>query len=116
MIRKLQQLILDTILDPYPLRTITKKIIQKFEIGSYKQRLKIEALERSHYAHCIYNAAVLAKKLGYRRMSVLEYGVAAGNGLLNIEYHAQETSKLLSIDIDIYGFDTGEGPIYCTLS
>jgi hypothetical protein len=51
----------------------------------------------------------LAKKLGYQRISVLEFGAAGGRGLVNLEYHAQEISKLLAIDIDIYGFDTAEG-------
>lgn len=105
MIRKLQTLILD----PYPLRTIAKKIIQKFRIGSYEQRIRIGAVDRPYYGYCVYNAAVLAKKLGYQRISVLEFGVAGGDGLVNLEYHAQKISKGLTIDIDIYGFDTAEG-------
>jgi hypothetical protein len=105
MIGRLQHVILD----PYPLRTVAKGIIQRLEIGSYEQRVRIGAVERPHYGYCVYNAAVLAKKLGYRQISVLEFGVAGGNGLLNLEYHAQETYKSLSIEIDIWGFDTGEG-------
>ncbi len=105
MKRKLLKLILER----DTLRTNAKKVIQRFEIGSYKQRLSMGAVDRPHYGHCVYNAAVLAKKLGYSRMSVLEFGVAEGNGLVILEYHAQEVSRQLSIDIDIYGFDTGEG-------
>ena len=105
MIRKLKKLILD----PYPLRTVAKKTIQRFQIGSYEQRVRIGAVDRPHYAYCVYNASVLAKKLGYQRISILEFGVAGGNGLVNLEYHAQETSRLLAVDIDIYGFDMGEG-------
>jgi len=99
----------DLILDPYPLRTLATKIIKKLEIGSYEYRVKIGALERPHNAYCVYTASVLAKKLGFQRISVLEFGVAGGNGLLNLEYHTQKISKLLSIDIDIYGFDSGCG-------
>jgi hypothetical protein len=102
---KLQTLILD----PYPLRTVAKRIIHKFCIGSYEQRLRTGAIDRPHYGHCVYHAAVLAKKLGYPRISVLEFGVAGGAGLVNLEYHAQQISKLLAIDIDIYGFDTAAG-------
>ncbi len=105
MIWKLQTLILN----PHPLRTIAKSIIKKFRIGSYEQRIRVGVVDRPHYGYCVYNAAVLAKKLGYQRISVLEFGVAGGNGLVNLEYHAQQTSKLLKIDIDIYGFDIGEG-------
>ena len=96
-------------LDPYPLRTSIRRVIQRFRIGPYEQRLKVGAVDRPHYGYCVYNAATLAKRLGHNRMSVLEFGVAGGNGLVNLEYHAQEVSRLLSIDIDIYGFDTGEG-------
>lgn len=97
------------ILDPYPLRSLALKIIQNLRMGSYEQRVRIGAVERPHYGYCVYNAAALARKLEYPRMSVLEFGVAGGNGLVNLEYHAEEISKLLGIEIDIYGFDTGEG-------
>lgn len=105
MIRTLHKLVVT----PYPLRTMTRKVVQQFRIGAYEERLRMGAVERPHYGYCVYNAAVLAKKLGYQRMSVLEFGVAGGNGLVNLEYHAQEISKLVTIDIDIYGFDTGGG-------
>jgi len=105
MIRRLQRLIVD----PYPFRSIAKKIIQELRIGSYEQRIRIGAVERPAYGYCVYNAALLAKRLGYQRISVLEFGVAGGNGLLNLECHAQEISKALAIGIDIYGFDAAEG-------
>lgn len=94
---------------PHPLRTTARKIIKGLSLGSYTQRLEIGAVERPHYGYCLYHAAELARRLGYRRMSVLEFGVAGGNGLVNLEYHAGEISKLVSIGIDIYGFDTAEG-------
>lgn len=97
------------LLDPYPLRTISKEIIQKFQLGSYEQRLRIGAVDRPHYGYCVYQAASLAKRLGYSRISVLEFGVAGGNGLVNLEYHAREVSKALGVAVDIYGFDSGEG-------
>jgi hypothetical protein len=105
MVSKLERLILD----PYPLRTIAKLLIRHFELGTYEQRIIIGAVDRPHYGYIVYNAAVLAKKLGYQRISVLEFGVAGGNGLVNLEKHAQRASKLCSVDIDIYGFDIGEG-------
>jgi hypothetical protein len=69
----------------------------------------IGAVDRPHYAYCVYNGALLAKKLGYSGTSVLEFGVAGGHGLLNLEQCAEHISKYLSIDIDIYGFDAGKG-------
>lgn len=97
------------VFEPFPMRTVTRKMIKRFNLGSYISRLKIGAVDRPHYAYCMYNGALLAKKLGYSGISVLEFGVAGGRGLLDLEHHAQKISKFLSIKIDIYGFDTGEG-------
>jgi hypothetical protein len=94
---------------PHPHRALAVDFIKKYNIGSYLFRLNKNALERPHYGYIVYNGALLAKKLGHKRVSVLEFGVAGGNGLLNLEYHAKEVKKILDIDIDIYGFDTGEG-------
>jgi hypothetical protein len=82
---------------------------RKIRNASYQQRLRSGAIERPAYAYCVYHAAELASKLGYSRMSAVEFGVAGGRGLLQLESHAEEVSKIFQIDIEIYGFDTGEG-------
>ncbi|PSF38138.1 hypothetical protein C7H19_06615 [Aphanothece hegewaldii CCALA 016] len=84
-------------------------LLQKFGNLSYEQSLALQIIDRPHYGYCVYHSAALAKKLGYSRISVVEFGVAGGNGLINLEYHAEQVSKIFGIDIDIYGFDTGEG-------
>lgn len=94
---------------PAVLRELIKKIILRYSLGSYRFRLSIGAVHRPHYAHLIFNAAQLANKLGYSKISVIEYGVAGGNGLLSLEYHASEIEKLFPVQIEIYGFDTGKG-------
>lgn len=66
-------------------------------------------LPRMNYAYCIYNAACEAKALGYEAISVIEFGVAGGNGLVNCEFHSREIERLLGVRIDIYGFDSAEG-------
>jgi hypothetical protein len=97
------------ILDPYPMRSIALRFMQKYNLGSYAYRLHNGIVERPHYGYCLYNGALLAKKLGLSRISVLEFGVAGGRGLLNLEYHAREIAQAVEIEIDIYGFDTGTG-------
>jgi hypothetical protein len=92
-----------------PLRRRLAKLISKYELGDYAFRLSIGAVDRPHYAHILFNAAQLAVKLGYPKMSALEYGVAGGNGLVSLERHAAEIEKLLPIEIEIYGFDSGKG-------
>lgn len=66
-------------------------------------------LPYNHYATILLNAIQEAKQLGQKRISVIEFGVAGGNGLLACEFHAKELSRLHNIDIEVYGFDTGEG-------
>ncbi len=84
-------------------------MIRQFKFGNYDSRLRLGCVDGPHYGYCLYNGAMLAKKLGYSGISVLEFGVAGGRGLLNLEYHAKHIRELLSLTIDIYGFDTGEG-------
>lgn len=75
----------------------------------WRERYMSMQLPRMHYAYCIYAAALEAKALGYPSFSVIEFGVAGGSGLVNCEFHAKEISKILDIEIEVYGFDSSEG-------
>jgi hypothetical protein len=66
-------------------------------------------LPYSNYAYGVLHGCHLAAKLGLKRVSCIEFGVAGGNGLLAMERHAEKVEKLLGIEIEVYGFDTGEG-------
>jgi hypothetical protein len=92
-----------------PLRPIALGLTRRFRIGSFKHRLDLGAFERPEYAYCVYHSASLAKKLGYSEISVLEFGVAGGNGLVAIEQYAAEVSREVGIGIAVYGFDSGRG-------
>jgi hypothetical protein len=76
---------------------------------SAKHKIHWGLVPRPHYAYCMYQAARLAKLLKVPRISVLEFGVAGGQGLLVIETHARWIERELGVGLDIYGFDTGEG-------
>jgi len=54
-------------------------------------------------------AAKLAKRLGYDRVSFIEFGVAGGNSLVKLEAIARRLEDYFKINIDVYGFDTGTG-------
>jgi hypothetical protein len=82
---------------------------QVFYLDCYKGNIKFGNLPRMHYAQQIFQAAQLAKDLCYDSFSVIEFGVAGGNGLLNCEFHVKEIERLFGLRIDLYGFDTGEG-------
>ena len=85
--------------------------MRKARLGSPKFRYQIGAIWRPHYAYLVYNAAQLAAhcRLSHDRVSVIEFGVAGGRGLLALEQHANWVETVFPVKIEIYGFDTGEG-------
>lgn len=105
----MSSLIIRLLNEPEPLRRLCKAAIREMKIGGYQFRYQLGALRRPNYAHLVYNAATLAARLGEPRVSILEFGVAGGAGLLALEYHAQEVEKIFPVKIEVYGFDTGAG-------
>lgn len=98
------------LLNPMPLRVrMASRMIERFRLGSYAARLEYDLVPRPYYGFCVYHAARLAALLGHRRISVIEFGVAGGNGLVNLEAHAEEIERETGIACDLYGFDTGSG-------
>lgn len=98
----------------YSLRVLFKKvyklIFSRFSfLLSFKTKVKLKIISRPHYAYCIFNACQLASKLGLKSISVIEFGVATGNGLVCIEEITEELEKLFDIKIEIYGFDSSQG-------
>jgi hypothetical protein len=64
---------------------------------------------RPSYAYCTYHAADLARRLGISRISVIEFGVAGGNGLIFLKDLAVRVREALGVEVEVYGFDTGAG-------
>lgn len=94
---------------PQPLRSSIRALVRSTGFGGPKFQFDIGAIERVNYAYLVYNAAKLAHQLGHQRVSILEFGVAGGDGLLSLERHADWVEKFFPVKIEIYGFDTGEG-------
>jgi hypothetical protein len=67
------------------------------------------AISRPHYAYGISKAAQLAKRLGEPGFTVVEFGVAGGNGLVAMERHADFYSRTTGLEIEVVGFDSGTG-------
>jgi hypothetical protein len=61
------------------------------------------------YAWGVLQGVSLAKILGYPRVSVFEFGVAGGAGLVILEAIGELVEQKTGVGIDIYGFDTGKG-------
>jgi len=64
---------------------------------------------RPNYSWGVLQAAHLAKTLGIKKISVIEFGVAGGNGLVALDRIAEKVEAILGVDIHVYGFDTGVG-------
>jgi hypothetical protein len=64
---------------------------------------------RANYTWSVIHAASIAARTGRERISVLEFGVAGGNGLVALERAAEAAEADLDVGIDVIGFDTGEG-------
>jgi len=83
--------------------------VAKSKRGSYRTLCKGGAFNRPHYGFSAWLVGKQAERLGYEKVSLIEFGVAGGNGLLNLEKHASRLEKQLDISYEIYGFDLGEG-------
>jgi hypothetical protein len=75
-----------------------RQVFQQIKVGDHKA-----------YAWGVVQGLALAKALGHKRVSVIEFGVAGGQGLLTLEQVAEQAEKIVGIGIDVYGFDTGVG-------
>ena len=51
----------------------------------------------------------MAKELDYQRVTICEFGVSAGAGLLNLQAIAKKITNTTGVEFDIYGFDSGQG-------
>jgi hypothetical protein len=65
--------------------------------------------QRDHYTWCTLHAAQVARTLGYERITVIEFGVAGGNGLIALERAAEWATTCYGVDVDVVGFDSGQG-------
>lgn len=75
----------------------------------FSSAIRHAAVDRPDYAHSVRHAALLAQKLGVPAIRVAELGVASGRGLLALQDHAETLTRITGVDIEVWGFDTGEG-------
>jgi hypothetical protein len=96
----------------YKLKILILRII------GYEKPLRVAILKylslkyktfRPHYETILYESCLQAKKLGYSEVSILELGVAGGNGIISLENYKKKIEKILKIKITIYGFDSEQG-------
>jgi hypothetical protein len=82
--------------------------------GSFRQKAACDLLVRPYHAFALLKAADWARTYGLPAISVIEFGVAAGTGLMNIAILARKVTSITGVDIQVYGFDGGKGmPPHC---
>jgi hypothetical protein len=67
------------------------------------------ATRMAQYLVGVLAAADEARREGVDAISVIEFGVAAGEGLRSLEKHAEAVERATGVKIAVYGFDTGHG-------
>ena len=88
---------------------IVQKAWRRKPLGSFELRCRLDIFERPNYAYGVYQGALLAKRLGLEAISVAEFGVAGGRGLIELEKVAREVAVVTGVRVEVYGFDRGKG-------
>lgn len=78
-------------------------------LGGFRLQVEFDLIERRRYAFALLQAADWARRYGIPRIFALEFGIAAGAGLLNLASLAERVSRETGVAIEIVGFDTGTG-------
>jgi hypothetical protein len=76
---------------------------------SLETKSRWNGVRRPNYLLGLLAAARQAARQHHKAISVIEFGVAGGNGLLALEDHAAKVAHASRIRIDVYGFDAGSG-------
>jgi hypothetical protein len=77
--------------------------------GSLRARINFDIVQRAHYAYGLLAAADQAAEQGLKAFTAVEFGVAAGEGLLNLCSIAKRIEHATGVAVNIAGFDSGCG-------
>jgi hypothetical protein len=88
---------------------VFRALWRRFPAGGVEARTKFGIWGRPAYAYGVYSAATLARSLGLSGVTVAEFGVAGGAGLLALEAIAADMEQHFRMEIAVAGFDTGTG-------
>jgi hypothetical protein len=77
--------------------------------GGFRARVAFDLIERRRYAFPLLKAADYAKAQGIGKIYVLEFGIAAGAGLVNLAWLAEQVTAETGVEIAVVGFDAGTG-------
>jgi hypothetical protein len=79
------------------------------EINALFVRIIRKTPVRPAYLWGSLHGAYLAKSLGLGAVSLVEFGVAGGNGLVDLDLIAHAIASNVSVQTSVFGFDSGQG-------
>lgn len=85
------------------------KFFHKNNLEKFFDLIKNGSIPRPHYALGLILAAHQAKELGYKKISVIEFGCWDCDGLIDLENYINDIKNFIDIDFSVYGFDLGDG-------
>jgi hypothetical protein len=100
--------LLQRICEEPPFRLASYFLVKRFA-SSVRTLDKWGAVERPHYLAGVLAAADQALRQEINHISVYEFGVAGGSGLVALQTYAEMVERDTGVKISVYGFDTGEG-------
>ena len=101
-----KRILLERLTEPVHLNLLAGLV---WVFGSFRAKVSFDLVLRHHHAYGILAAADCARGLGVERITLLEFGVAHGTGLLNMAAVAERVTEQTGVRCDIYGFDSGRG-------
>lgn len=90
-------------------RQLMLKLLYKIIPPSVIDKVHLDYFPYPQYAYGVYLSCMQARMLGHSCTTVIEFGVAGGNGLLALENAAVEIGAALNVEVAVLGFDNGEG-------
>jgi len=92
-----------------PFRIVVKALLMRLRV-SVKARALWDISRRPAYLLGVVTAAEQAIKQNVSEISVIEFGVACGDGLVTLQKEAEAVERETGVRIKVYGFDMGGLP------
>jgi len=77
--------------------------------GSFARKVDFDLIVRAPYAYGVLSAAQRARRGKIKEITVIEFGVSSGAGLMNMSQLAEKAERETGVKIHVIGFDSGVG-------
>jgi hypothetical protein len=78
-------------------------------LGSFRAKVAFDLVDRRRSAVSLLKAADYAKAMGIPKIYAVEFGIAAGAGLVNLAQIGERVTRTTGVQIGLIGLDSGTG-------